>query len=127
MHTDRSRLRLRWPAAGLLVLGACATAVPPPETQLAAARTAIATAERIDAGRYAGGELAAARDRLARADLAVRGADMDRAAWLADESRVEAELAAARTEALKAAAVNTEMARGADALNEELQRAGDQQ
>jgi hypothetical protein len=52
---------------------------------------------------------------------------MGRAAWLADESRVEAELAAARTEALKAAAVNTEMARGADALNEELQRAGDQQ
>jgi len=39
---------------------------------------------------------------------------------------VEAELAAARTEAAKAAAVNKEMNLGADALAEEMQRAGDQ-
>ena len=46
---------------------------------------------------------------------------------LADQARVEAELASARTEAAKAAAVNKEMSLGGDALSEEMQRAGDQQ
>ena len=40
-------------------------------------------------------------------------------------TRVEAELASARTAAAKAAAVNQEMERGADALTEEMQRAGE--
>jgi hypothetical protein len=40
---------------------------------------------------------------------------------------VTAKLAAARTEAAKAAAINEEMSRGAEALLEEMQRAGDKQ
>ncbi len=43
----------------------------------------------------------------------------------AQESRVQAELASARTAMAKAAAVNKEMERGADALTEEMQRAGE--
>jgi hypothetical protein len=43
----------------------------------------------------------------------------------AQESRVQAELASARTEAAKAAAVNKEMERGAVALAEEMERAGE--
>jgi hypothetical protein len=46
---------------------------------------------------------------------------------LADESAVTANLAAARTEAAKAVAINEEMSRGAEALLEEMQRAGDKQ
>ena len=41
--------------------------------------------------------------------------------------RVQAELASARSEAAQAAAVNKEMGRGADALTEEMQRAGAKQ
>jgi len=41
----------------------------------------------------------------------------------ADEARVSAELASARTEAATAVAVNKELSQGGDALNEELQRA----
>jgi hypothetical protein len=114
-------------ATGLLLIGACATTAPPPTAQLDAARTAIATAERANAGRYAGAELAEARDRLASAETAVNARDMQRAGQLADESRVEAELAAARTEAIRAAAVNRELGKGTDALTDEMQRAGDQQ
>ena len=43
----------------------------------------------------------------------------------AQEARVQAELASARTASAKAAAVNKEMERGADALTEEMQRAGE--
>lgn len=129
-HTQQVPERRLWPAAAvaatLLVVAACATTAPPPNSQLDAARTAIATAERTNAGRYAGAELAEARDKLARAETAVTAENMLRAAQLADESRVEAELAAARTEAVKAAAVNRELGEGTDALTDEMQRAGDQ-
>jgi hypothetical protein len=91
---------------------------------------AIANAERANAGSFAAAELDAARQKLIRAD---RAADentqksMALADRLAQEARVEAELAAARTEAAKAAAVNRELSLGADALTEELKRAGDKQ
>jgi uncharacterized protein YaiL (DUF2058 family) len=130
VHHDHLPEQRRWPAAALaatlLVLAGCATTAPPPTAQLDAARTAIATAERTDAGRYAGAELAEARDKLARAETAVTAEDMLRASQLADESRVEAELAAARTEANKAATVNRELSEGTEALTDEMQRAGDQ-
>jgi hypothetical protein len=47
---------------------------------------------------------------------------MTLAARLADESRVEAELASARTGQMKAKAVNDEMARSTSTLIEEMQR-----
>ncbi len=112
--------------AGLLVLfAACATAPAAPESALDAARVAISNAEKADAGRHASAELGEARDKYALAGSAVRDEDMVVAERLALESRVQAELASARTAAAKAAAVNQEMSRGADALAEEMQRAGE--
>jgi len=126
----RSGLRLG-AAAGLagtiLLAGACASTPPAPTRSLDSARTAVANAEKAEAGRYASNELAEARDKLASADSAVAGKNMLAAERLADQARVEAELASARTEAAKAAAVNKEMRLGGDALSEEMQRAGDQQ
>jgi hypothetical protein len=52
---------------------------------------------------------------------------MTRAEQLALQSRVAAELATARTEAAKAEAINREMGRATDALDEEMRRQGDQQ
>jgi hypothetical protein len=46
---------------------------------------------------------------------------------LAEQSRVEADLALARTEEAKATDINQEMKRGADALTEEMQRSGGQE
>jgi hypothetical protein len=112
--------------AGVLVaLGACASAPPAPVSALDAAKVAITNAEKADANRYAGAELGEAREKLAQAGGAVQQEQMILAEQLAQQSRVQAELASARTGAAKAAEVNAEMARGAAALKEEMQRAGE--
>lgn len=115
-------------AAAVVLLGACATTPPaPPTASLNAARQAITAAEQSDARQYASAELDEANQKLAMANRAVTTENMIEADRFARESRVEAELASARTESAKAAEINAEMGRGADALNEELQRQGDQQ
>jgi len=119
----------RFVAAGLLgtlmLIAACASAPPAPDSAMDAAKVAISNAEKADASHYAGAELGEARQKLALADSAVGQKNMILAERFADESRVQAELASARTAAAKATAVNKEMERGADALTEELQRAGE--
>ena len=112
--------------AGILMLvSACASAPPAPDSALDAAKVAISNADKADAGQYAGAELREAREKLASADSAVQEENMVAAERFAQESRVQAELASARTAAAKAAAVNKEMESGADALTEEMQRAGE--
>ncbi len=70
-------------------------------------------------------ELGEAREKLAMAGGAAQQENMILAEQLAQQARVQAELASARTAAAKAAEVNAEMERGANALNEEMQRAGE--
>ena len=113
-------------AGTILLVTACASTPPAPTRSLDDARTAITNAEKAEAGRYAAVELGEARQKLASADSALKDENMLVAEQFAEQSRVEAELASARTEAAKAAAVNKEMSLGADALSEEMQRAGDQ-
>lgn len=91
------------------------------------ASEAIANAEEAEARRYAGAELEEANRHLADANKAVAAERMTEADRLAQQARVAAELAIARTEAAKAAEINREMERGAEALDEEMQRQGDQQ
>jgi hypothetical protein len=113
------------PATGVLAaffLAGCATTPPAPTARLQAAQQAIASAERTEAGRYAAGDLGAARTRLASADLAASENRMTLAGQYADESRAEAELASARTSVAKATAVNDEMKRGTGTLVEEMKR-----
>lgn len=114
-------------AGALLLLGACVSAPTAPTASLNEAKLAIQAAEKVDAGHYAGAELDEARQKLILADKAVVAEDMIAAERFANESTVTAILAAAKTEATKAEAVNEEMSQGADALIEEMQRAGDQQ
>jgi hypothetical protein len=109
----------------LMLVAACASTPPAPDSAMDAAKVAIANAEKADASHYAGAELGEARQKLTLADNAVSQKSMIQAERFAQESRVQAELASARTAAAKATAVNEEMERGADALTEELQRAGE--
>ena len=111
----------------LMLVTACASVPPELTASLDAAKVAIANAEKADASHYAGAELSEAREKLALADGAVKDESMIQAERLAQQSRVEAELASARTAAAKAEAVNEELSRGTDALVEEMDRAGDQQ
>jgi hypothetical protein len=109
-------------SAVLMTTAGCATVPPAPTANLQAAQQAIANAERVEAGRYAAGELGEARTRLASADAAVSEKKMDLAAQYADESRADAELAAAKTSQSKANAVNAEMKQSTGTLVEEMQR-----
>jgi len=119
-HCD-SRLRAAVGLTGVLVLVACAS-TPPPTASLQAAHQAISNAERAEAGRYAPTELGEARTKLASADTAVSEQKMTLAEQFAEESRVEAQLASAKTADLKAKAVNDEMLRSNGTLVEEMQR-----
>jgi hypothetical protein len=120
-----SRLRIAGGLTGVLMIAAvaaCASTPPAPTASLQAAQLAISNAERIDASRYASGELSEARTKLASADSAVKEQRMIQAERFADESRAEAELASAKTAEVKARAVNDEMTRSTDTLVEEMQR-----
>lgn len=112
----------------VLLAAACASTPPAPTASLEAARTAISHAEEANAGRYAAPELSDAREKLAAANSAVDQKMMPSAQRLAEESRVDAQLAFAKAEQAKAVAVNDEMKHSNNTLIEEMQRkSGDQQ
>jgi len=117
-----SRLPLVVVIAAVLSVAACASTPPVPTASLTGARTAIGDAEKAGAGRYATAELGEARQKLTDANAAVAQKDMPRAERLAEQSHVEADLAAANTAEAKAVAVNTEMIHSNDTLNQEIQR-----
>lgn len=108
--------------AGLLLLGACASAPQPPTADLQAAELAIANAERARVADYASVELSEARAKLTAARSAVQEEQMSRAQRLAQQARVDAELATARAEVAKARVVNEQMQKGTDTLKQEMQR-----
>lgn len=106
----------------LLALTACASTPQPPTQQLQAAELAITGAEQAGVADYASVELNEARTKLAAAHTAVDTAEMLLAERLADEARVSAELATAKAEMLEAGEVNEDMQRSLDVLRQELQR-----
>jgi hypothetical protein len=108
--------------AGFLALSACATAPEPPTRALQAAESAIASAEQDRVATYASAELREAREKLTAARAEVRDEEMVKARYLAEESLVHAELAAAQAEEIKAKAVNDDMQKSIDTLKQEMQR-----
>ena len=117
--------------AGLLVIAAfltaCISAPVAPMDALSEARATIDSAEQAGARQYAGAELDEARQKLVLAEEAVVAERMVAAERFARQSQVTAELALARTASAKAAEINRQMGRGADALDEEMERMGEQQ
>ncbi|WP_042696197.1 DUF4398 domain-containing protein [Azospirillum sp. B506] len=95
--TRKPATTIRWRAAAVLSaalgMAACASDVPPPTAQLGAASQAVQEAERANALQYAPVALQSARDKLAAADKAMRADERTRARRLAEEARVDAELA----------------------------------
>jgi len=117
-----SRLCAAAAIAGFLSLSACATAPQPPTQALQAAESAIASAEQDRVADYASAELRQAREKLSAARAEVRNEEMVKARYLAEESRVHAQLAAAQAEEIKAKAVNDDMQKSIDTLKQEMQR-----
>jgi hypothetical protein len=115
-------LRMAGVATALLILAGCASTPDAPTDSLRAAEMAIAQAETARVADYAAPEIGAARQLLTAAHDAVADEEMALAWRLAEQSRVNAELAYAKAEAAKAAAINEEMQKGIDALKQEMQR-----
>ena len=89
---------------------------------MSAARQAIAVADQAHIADTSSPELAEARGKLAAADAAIRTQHMHEAERLAQESRVDAELAFAQSVASSNQAVNDEMLRSTDTLSQEIKR-----
>jgi hypothetical protein len=109
-------------ALSVLTLSGCASAPPAPSDAMQAAQLAIARAEEARIPDYDSPDLRNARDKLTRARAAIQAEDMVGARRLAEEARVDAEAAAAKAGSARAQAVNLEMQRGIDALQQEMQR-----
>ncbi len=105
-----------------IVLAGCASKGEAPVAQLATARASITQAESAGALQSAPVEILAARDKLGRAEAAVREERYAEARRLAEEAEADAELAERKTQAAKSAAAAEELARGNAALEKELER-----
>jgi hypothetical protein len=108
--------------AAAILMGGCASTPPEPKLALQSAEQAIATADRARVPDSASPELSEARAKLTAAHSEVDQKHMVQAERLANESRVDAELASATIEATKDKAVNDEIRRGTATLAQEMQR-----
>ena len=109
-------------ALAALALGACANNPPPPTAQLAVTRTEISNAEAADARDFAPLELQSAREKLTRAQAAMRNEDYRRARYLAEQAEADARLAATRARTAKASRAAQEVRQGIDTLRQEIDR-----
>jgi hypothetical protein len=116
------RTALAFTIGSILVLAACASTPPEPTVAMKSAEQAIAAADRTRIADAASPELSEAREKLTAAQAAVQAKNMVGAERLADESRVDAELASAKNEANKAKAVNDEIKQSTATLSQEMQR-----
>jgi hypothetical protein len=120
----RAQLRLRnlWALAGVTLLAACVSTAEAPTQALLDAEKAISTADQAGVDDYASVDLTEARAKLVSAHEALRKEEMVTAGYLAEESRMAAEVATAKAESVKAKAVNDEMKVALTALKQEMQR-----
>jgi hypothetical protein len=117
----RSLFRGLFVPALMLSISACSSA-PAPTAELQAAEQTILTAEQARVNTYAATELAEARQKLQDARAAVLQKNMLQASRLAQQSKLDAELAIARAGAAETQAVNDEMKKSTDILKQEMLR-----
>jgi Domain of unknown function (DUF4398) len=106
-------------ASALLV--ACAT-TPPPNEQVAVSTAALANAVSAGAPELAPVEMKTARDKLDRANVAMLAKNYDAALSLAQEAQVDAGVAQAKAQSIKAQKAADAVRDDSRALAEELDR-----
>ncbi len=105
-----------------VLLGACASKGAAPVEQLTRARASIAQAESAGAQQSAPLELLSSREKLGKAELAVKDEKYGAARAFAEESQADAELAERKARVAKAQAAADELARSNQQLSNEAQR-----
>ena len=108
-------------SVALLALGACAT-TPRSVPEVSTARAMISQAEQSGAQQFASADLEAARSKLRQADQNERDNKSVLASQQGTEASVYAEVAIARTRAIKAEQALAEVNAGTRTLNNESQR-----
>ncbi len=109
-------------AMTLLAGVGCATNAPAPTVAMTRAETSIEQADQAGARRFDPGTLDSAKDKLTRAKAAAAKGDSRSANRLAEESELDAELAAARGRSASAKAAAAEVSAALDALRVEATR-----
>lgn len=109
-------------AAALFLLGACASKGTPPVAEMATARAAITQAEASGAGQLAPVELLSARDKLARAETALRGEQFAAARQMAEQAAADGELAERKARAERARMAVAELEKSNATLKQEIGR-----
>ena len=104
----------------LVLLTTACSSIPPPNEQLAVSRSAIDRA--MPAGADAPVELAMAREKLDRANLAMTRRDYEEARFLAEEAEADAILAEAKARAVRSGIALQEVHDGIRMLREEMGR-----
>lgn len=105
----------------LLWLGACASGKPPVET-MTLARAALSQAERAGAATGAPVEFLAARDKLGKAEAAVKDERYEQARQLAEDAEATAALAEYKARAERSRLAAAELKRSNETLRQELER-----
>ncbi len=106
--------------ASIAVLSACAS-TPPPTAQIAVARASVERATG-PAAAEAPLEMAAAREKLNRANAAMAAKDYALAKRLSEEAEADATLAEARSRSVRSGRALTEVRDGVRMLREEMAR-----
>ncbi len=108
------------PACAVVLLAACA-GTPPPKEELAVSRAAV---ERATGPASADSPvtLAAARDKLNRANVAYANKDYDLARQLAEQATADATLAEAQSRSMRSEKALVEVREGIRQLRDELTR-----
>ena len=107
-------------AGGAMLMAGCAS-VPPTE-QIAVSKAAVAHASNAATIQYAPVELQSAKDKLARAELAMTQEHYELAGQLADEALADARLAEAKSETAQAQKAARDSQDASRALSEEINR-----
>ncbi len=108
--------------AAAVLLTACASKGVPPVAEMATARASLSQAESAGAQQSAPVELLAARDKLAKAEAAMREEKFEDARRLAMQAEVDSEVAEKKSRTVKAQAAAAELARSNEMLRKELER-----
>ena len=107
--------------AGQLALTGCSS-VPPPNAEMAVARTAVNNAVSAGGTENAPVEMRAAQDKFNGAEKAMTAEDYETARYLAEEAAVDAQLAERKSRAVKTQSAVDDAKRGIEVLRQEMRR-----
>jgi len=112
--------------AAIVLISACSS-VPEPVGEISSARAVVRSLSDTEARTFAPVEADRARTKLQRAEAALQAKNFDEARRLAMEAEADAELARAKTNAIKANRAAAELEQSIRVLRSEIERAQSKQ